>query len=1036
MDDVRRETARNLAAFIKHTGFTDIGFHDTDTGGLDNPAQWNQRGEASRKRWGNDYVAATINKHRIYFEEIKKVAPEARLHWTLYPYGLAILDQETGEKALAVRFGHGPATKKLAAMYRKKYTKFWRRMHAAFPKEDTFCIRETTRKAVQTYRNLTPGRAQFAWFAMLSHAWRSFFSEGARWTGTFAGHPNDLIFTQYADDFVPLNSLAVREYSWNVNAPGAAPWARLPELEQWKHCEPRGDIYAVVLPHVVRSIFGREIAPEVTLAVSQNIEPRHIFDRVRLGSHVRLNTYTLMEQQADRAVKGAEALDRAWAMSQRDGDRLGMDDYTFVRLLYLREVFHACKWMALARAQNLLARESAMKQDTKAAEAAIQKGLAIVKQGTADLAQLVKQRPTGTVMTQRDYNRWAGVWRAFTADRTDLGAAAKRLAQTRKEFAQLGSLGAAPRLIVDNFARQRIVRGLQTREPICIDGRLDEAAWAGAYPSESFFVWAKGKRVARAHTRARILYDKQNVYVGFTCWTAGKQPVSDKDTAEVFLKVPGRRSNYAHFLLNAAGGARHQLCRAKAQGDVVTWRHDNAWKCAGFESAVHRAPTQWQVEIKAPLASLGFGPSAAPPTGGWQANLARACVVAGEREASSILPPSAKDFHDVSKFQRLVWEPERPFVADLGVEVRGLSVKIRTMADRIASVASFKLRIQSNVVAHNVTAQVEAYDASGKLHARKQLASLGRVFYRWDSQEPFDVALLEPCPKGALLFTVKSDECERKRWARFGGCADVGSLDAFFCSGVGDGKAVRCESFLPGVATLPNGRRVKILNSKAGCVEFWVKPNWRCDWPRPYTRREVRFRLRTFAHYGPVRKAYPWHTNNSPLAITHTDPNGTISSSILNNNFAGWTSAAYVARDSGWRPGAWRHVAFVWDASSDRKNWTRTYIDGKKVSGMSYITHEKRMKNNPAVRIDNTLSYAIQIGSLNSGMNPADAAIDELRISRVPRYVKDFAPSRKPFSLDEQTAALLHFDGDLSGVGVAPDGTRYSVNATPGVLGR
>ena len=48
---------------------------DPVTGRFENPAQWAERCDACRKRWGDDYAAATINKHRIYYDEIKKLNP-------------------------------------------------------------------------------------------------------------------------------------------------------------------------------------------------------------------------------------------------------------------------------------------------------------------------------------------------------------------------------------------------------------------------------------------------------------------------------------------------------------------------------------------------------------------------------------------------------------------------------------------------------------------------------------------------------------------------------------------------------------------------------------------------------------------------------------------------------------------------------------------------------------------------------------------------------------------------------------------------
>ena len=45
-----------------------------------------------------------------------------------------------------------------------------------------------------------------------------------------------------------------------------------------------------------------------------------------------------------------------------------------------------------------------------------------------------------------------------------------------------------------------------------------------------------------------------------------------------------------------------------------------------------------------------------------------------------------------------------------------------------------------------------------------------------------------------------------------------------------------------------------------------------------------------------------------------------------------------------------------------------------------------------------------------------DAAVDELRVSDVQRYLKDFEPSRKAeLELDEHTRALFHLNGNLQG---------------------
>lgn len=85
LDEMRAQTADDLAQFCTDMGVTDVGFHDTDTGGFLSPAQWNDRCERCRERWADDFAAATARKHQIYYDALKKHAPEVRVHFTLYP---------------------------------------------------------------------------------------------------------------------------------------------------------------------------------------------------------------------------------------------------------------------------------------------------------------------------------------------------------------------------------------------------------------------------------------------------------------------------------------------------------------------------------------------------------------------------------------------------------------------------------------------------------------------------------------------------------------------------------------------------------------------------------------------------------------------------------------------------------------------------------------------------------------------------------------------------------------------------------------
>ena len=1036
MDELRKEHAEDLAQLMRDIGITDVGFHDTDTGGLDNPARWNERCDVCRKRWGDDYVAATVHKHRIFYDALKKAVPDMRIHFTIYPYKVNMLDQRAGEAYLGSKYGRGPAVTEMAKKHKKQYEVLWKRMHNELPPDVTLAMRETTPAPIKAYRRLTPGRGMFTWYGILQGNWgSSFFNEGPRWTGTFFDNQNDFLWPiAFGTDFVLLQSLAVREYAWNVNAPGAAPWARLSADKQWKHSEPKGEIYSVVLPHVVRNFFGREAAPEITTAVSQNVAPWQIFERVVYKNLLRLKDSKSMKQQADMSEKGAKALDAVWNKCQKSGTHLSMGDYVFRRFIYLREVFHSCMWMAKAREQNLLARELAMKQDLKGAEAAIQKGLSFVEKGHADLKRLLKERPDDPVLKGPDYNKWAGGWRAFMADRVDMAVAEKRLVQTRKEFKELGSLGAAPKKVVEKLARTRIVRAVKNGATIKIDGNLDEFIWGKAFPAEAFFVYS-GRQIARAHTRGCILYDDNNLYIGCTCWVPGREGVSDRDTVELFLKSPEMKGDYVHFFVNASGKVRHQRCRLTTEGGAKKWKHDNTWKCDGFASKVAIGKNKWELELKIPFASLESKKLGSK----WSINLCRICPLADETESSSILPPGSADFHDVSNFQTL-WRSTDYRTPDLSIEIKDFDLETRTLPDAIASVATFGVELAADQVIHNVSLKAEAYDASGKLHGRKDLVSIDRIFYRWESSDIFEIAFQQICQKGGVHLTLSCDEGRYDKWIRFGGWEGVESKGSIYREGEKDAKSIRATKSLKGAFSFPSvimqekAEEMDIFNADSGTVEFWVRPDWQGMWLAPFNRNEIRHQTHCFLHFGPFRKHSPQNTNNSPLAITHSDSYGGLGFSMLNYRHSGWSSYYHIRKDTSWRVSKWHHIACVWDAEAERSDWLRLYVDGKKVAGLSSITHEDRLGNNPIVKMDIKTSFPVQIGSMNSGYNNACSMVDELRISRIARYDKDFIPSQKEFNLDRHTSALFHFDGNLSGTGMTLEGKLYFINGTAGAL--
>ena len=1054
MDADRRRTAARIGEFARATGLTDIGFHDTDTGGFLNPARWNDRCEVCRKRWGDDFAAATIHKHRIYYDEITKRAPGCRLHFTLYPYNISVLTQAGAERYHVARYGPSPSVPAAARRVREKFTDFWRQMTKGLPADVSFCIRETVSENARRFHALTAPHGTFIWYKVGSEQWQAFFDESPRWAPTFYSGRDDVMFTVSLESFVPLKALAVREYTWNVGAPGATGWAMLPLAERERHAEAKGDIYQVVLPHLVRNLFGRRAAPELTQALSLNMAMNHIFDH--LPSRKRrapvLTTHEKWQWQADQAAKGCELLDALFtrfataARGAASPDRLGMTPYAARRFVYIREVFHCCKWMAAAKAANAHARELAKASKLDLARAAIARGRQAIAHARADMTRLVAERPPDPIYNAPlDYKKRPPRWKVYTpGNQVDYAVPEKLLDQTEKELPALAAAGDLPESARRLLAKRTGIHLAPAPHAPTIDGRPDEPAWRHAVPAESLFVYPDAHNIARAHTRARFLRHDKTLYVAFTCWMPGGAPIraashardeslAADELVELFLMPPHLRGGYCHFQINAAGSlSDKRVTFAPAALGGHTRRNEPEWNTDGMQAKTSRRNGIWEAELAIPLAALG----ANDWRGTWRANICRDFKGPGAaRELSSIQQPTPRDFHDTSRFLTLVSDPTPAPPPDVELAVAGVKPQTRTLDDRIATVVEFGLEAHSSRVLHNVRITAETYDTTGRLHLRRVVKRLDHLVYYWRPRERFAIAFEQQVKAGAVRLLLESDEASAECWVRLGwwqGTAQCAPLLSAPAGDAGLGSGLVGQCILPSEAE-PQGKHepALLIGRRRGTIEFWLKPSWPPRHPlearAPWTPRHA------LVHCGVLRRDHPELANHSALVLWHDAANGALHFAIRNRKYAGWTVSARVGKGTLWRRPGWYHVACVWDHDAKPNDWLRLYVDGTRVGGKTTLSKPERLGDDKAVELAPT-AFATQLGSLNSGRWPARAAFADLRISRTARYRANFSPPPRPLTLAPHTTALLHFDGTLDGEGMTEAGRHYPVRAVPGVL--
>lgn len=123
--------------------------------------------------------------------------------------------------------------------------------------------------------------------------------------------------------------------------------------------------------------------------------------------------------------------------------------------------------------------------------------------------------------------------------------------------------------------QQPVYKVSRAREPIAVDGKMDEASWKNAEVQTFSYFYRGDKPVERQNSKFRMLWDNENLYLFYECedtsLTAREtnfdaRPYLD-DCAEFFC-VPVPDSLYMHF--------GFEINITKATYDyIVLWRYYN-----------------------------------------------------------------------------------------------------------------------------------------------------------------------------------------------------------------------------------------------------------------------------------------------------------------------------------------------------------------------------------------------------------------------------------------------------------------------------
>jgi len=343
-------------------------------------------------------------------------------------------------------------------------------------------------------------------------------------------------------------------------------------------------------------------------------------------------------------------------------------------------------------------------------------------------------------------------------------------------------------------------------------------------------------------------------------------------------------------------------------------------------------------------------------------------------------------------------------------------------------------------VLHDVVLVAECLGETGSTDSRQTLATVGVVPFVWKSRDRYQAVFESVVRRGAVRVTLRSPEIETVAAARIGDWPGAGDAVPLFSGPEPgrDGNDFRSTAGLAAPCRFATEIRIdgrdeplRILGRHRGTLEFWIKPRWSALHPI-HGRRPPWSPDHVFVHSGVLRPGYPYRTNQSSFAISYNVAGNRLDWAIRNQRYAGWRVSDTGTEPKQWFDPPWHHAACVWDhATGDAADQMRLYVDGKRRPQKVSLQNGDRLGDDNRVQAD-PVAYVLQLLSMNSGRGRAPAVMDELRISRTPRYDADFAPAFAPLTVDADTTALFHFDNTLAGAGMAADGERYEIQAVPG----
>jgi hypothetical protein len=215
-----------------------------------------------------------------------------------------------------------------------------------------------------------------------------------------------------------------------------------------------------------------------------------------------------------------------------------------------------------------------------------------------------------------------------------------------------------------------------------LDGKLDEAEWQAA-PTVGMFVDTMTGGPAEIKTDAKLLWDAQNLYIGFEnldtdVWgnySKRDDTLWKEEAVEVMIDADGNGKGYVELQVSPKGTIfdTYLPTRRKYEDSLDPKRKPYDWNskmkvAVKVDGTLNKRDDQdkgWTVEIALPLADVNGlekpGVKVPPALGDlWRMNMYRLDSPKGKGGlAAGWSPPLAPDFHELPRFGEIVFADEK-----------------------------------------------------------------------------------------------------------------------------------------------------------------------------------------------------------------------------------------------------------------------------------------------------------------------------------------------------------------------------------------